>query len=110
MSYACSYEVPADEQLYQLVKHEIGTDAPDGMLMHLVLRSHRGLRHIGVWETQGHWERFRDQRVRPAVFRVLQAAGVSEPPPSPEEEELHVVDLVTTGRPLASPAATLSRD
>ncbi|MEA2826094.1 MAG: hypothetical protein QOG43_533 [Actinomycetota bacterium] len=98
MPYACSYEVPADEQLYQRVNHEIGSDAPEGMLVHLVLRSDRGLRHIGVWETQGDWERFRDQRVRPAVLRVLQAAGVTERPPRPEEEELDVVDLAMTGR------------
>ncbi len=102
MPYACSYEVPADERMYQRVAAEIGTGTPDGLLVHLVVKSDRGLRHIGVWETQGDWERFRDQRVRPAVSRVLQTAGVTQPPPPPEEQELHVVDVITAGPPLPS--------
>ena len=95
MPYACSYEVPADEQTYQRVKTEIGDDAPAGLVLHLVVRSDRGLRHIGVWESQADWERFRRERVEPAVGKVLRAAGVTQPPPRPVEHELQVVDVMT---------------
>jgi len=95
MPYACSYEVPADEQLYRTVKSEIGEEAPKGLVVHLVVHSEGGLRHIGVWESRADWERFRDDRVQPAVGRVLTAAGFDQLPPRPVEEELDVVDVVT---------------
>jgi hypothetical protein len=95
MPYACSYEVPANEETYQRVKTAIGPDQPAGLVMHLVVKSDRGLRHIGVWESRSDWERFRDERVRPAVGKVLQAAGMAQAPPPPVEQELHVVDVQT---------------
>ena len=97
MPYAYSYEVPADEETYQRVKTEMGSDQPAGLLVHLVVKSDGGMRHIGVWESQSDWERFRDERVRPAVGRVLRAAGFAQMPPPPVEQELQVVDLLTGG-------------
>ena len=103
--YACSYEVPADEQMYLRVKEAIGPEQPHGLVTHLVVKSDQGLRHIGVWEDQADWERFRDERVQPAVRRVLQGAGVTQLPPPPVEETLEVVDLLTASRvPNVSPA------
>jgi len=95
MSFACSYEVPADEQLYRRVKSEIGEEQPSGLIVHLVVKSEGGLRHIGVWESEDHWARFRDGRVRPAVGRVLAAAGIPDAPPPPDEQVLDVVDVLT---------------
>lgn len=95
MFYACSYEVPADEQLYARVKAEVGDDRPEGLLVRLVVKTDGGLRHTMVWESQADWERFRDARVRPAVARVLTAAGFAHLPPPPVEEEMEVVDVET---------------
>lgn len=95
MPYACSYEVPADEQLYRQVKAEIGDEVARGMLVHVVVKGDGGLRHLSVWETQADWERFRDERVRPAVGKVLAAAGFHRLPPPPAEQELDVVDVLT---------------
>ena len=94
MPYACSYKVPADEHLYRKVKSEIGEEAPKGLVVHLVVESEGGLRHIGVWDTRSDWERFRDERIQPAVGKVLTAAGFSQLPPRPVEEEMAVVDVV----------------
>ncbi len=96
MSYACSYEVPSDEQLYRQVKAEVGDEQPKGLIVHLVVKSEGGLRHIGVWETQADWERFRDERVQPAVGKVLTAAGFTHLPPRPVEQEMDVVDVLTS--------------
>jgi hypothetical protein len=104
MPYACSYEVPADEQLYRKVMSEIGPDTPEGLVVHLVVESEGGLRHFGVWDSQADWERFRDERVEPAVGKVLTAAGFSQLPPRPVVEELAVVDIV-----IGATAAVLSR-
>lgn len=95
MSYACTYEVPADAELYARVKEGIGDEPPKGLVLHLVVRSDAGLRHTSVWESQADWERFRDERVQPAVAKVLTAAGLAQLPPAPVEQELHVVDVVT---------------
>ena len=95
--YATSYEVPADEQLYRRVKAEIGEERADGLVVHLVVKSDNGLRHIGVWESQADWEHFRDERVRPAVGTALAAAGHSHRLPAPREQELEVVDVITGG-------------
>ena len=94
MPYACSYTVPADEQLYREVKSEIGEEPAKGLVVHLVVENKGGLRHIGVWDTRADWERFRDERIQPAVGKVLTAAGFSQLPPRPVEEEMAVVDVL----------------
>ena len=93
MPYACAYVVPADEEMYRRVKSAIGDTTPDGLVVQLVLKKGRGLRHIQVWESKEQWEQFRDDMVRPAVNRVLAAVGIPEPP-RPVEETLEVVDVL----------------
>lgn len=93
MSYVLQYEVPADEQLYRRVRAEIGDEQPKGLVVHMVLKGERGLRHIGVWESREDWERFRDERVGPAVGRAFAAAGLQQQPPRPAEQELQLVDV-----------------
>lgn len=95
MSYACFYDVPADEQVYRRVKAEIGNEQPKGLVVHLVVKLDGGLRHIEVWESQEDWERFREERVEPAVGKVLAAAGLAQRPPPPVEQEMEVVDVWT---------------
>ncbi|HVL03971.1 MAG TPA: hypothetical protein VM386_06000 [Acidimicrobiales bacterium] len=93
MAYACQYDVPTDERTYQQVKSLIGDDSPAGLVLHLVVNHERGLRHTTIWESRDDWERFRAERVQPAVDKVLTGAGFSEVPPRPVEVELQVVDL-----------------
>ena len=95
MSYACFYEVPSDEAMYERVKAEIGEARPEGLVVHLVVKSNGGLRHVGVWDSQEDWERFRAERVAPALGKVLTAAGFQQLPPRPVEEGLPVVDVWT---------------
>jgi hypothetical protein len=93
MSYAMFYDVPANEGMYQNVKARIGDEQPEGLVVNLVVQTDNGLRHIGVWESQEDWQRFNDDRVRPAVHAVLTAAGFAEMPPDPPVEELKLVDV-----------------
>jgi hypothetical protein len=95
MSYAFYYEVPGTEELYRRVKAELGDDRPEGLLVQLVVKSDGGLRHIDVWESRQDWERYRDERVGPAVGKVLAAAGIAERRPQPVERPLEVVDVMT---------------
>lgn len=95
MSYALLYDVPGDEHIYRRVKAEIGDERLRGLVVHLVVKSDMGLRHIEVWESKEDWEHFRDERVRPAVDKVLAAAGVPGNLPAPVEQSLDVVDVLT---------------
>ena len=83
MSYAFFYDVPGTEELYQRIKAEIGDEPPNG-------------RHFNVWESRRDWERHRQERIGPAVGKVLAAAGIPERPPEPVEHQLDVVDLWTS--------------
>ena len=93
LPYALSYDVPADEDMYRQVKARIGDEQPRGLIAHFIVQADRGLRHIGVWESQEDWQRFRDERVEPAVHAVVTAGGFTEMPPAPPVEELKVVDV-----------------
>ena len=81
MPYALEFEVPGDEALYERVKSEIGDEHPAGLLVHMVVKTSSGLRHIEVWDSIEEHERFHRDRVEPAVHAVLQSIGLSDPPP-----------------------------
>ena len=93
MSYALLYDVPADEEMYRRVNEAIGDEKPEGLVVHLVLQAESGLRHIGVWNSQQDWHRFRDQRLEPAIHAVLAAAGFTQMPPAPPVQEIKLVDV-----------------
>jgi hypothetical protein len=95
MSYAFFYDVPGTEELYQRIKAEIGDEPAKGLVVHLVVKLDGGLRHFNVWESKQDWERYRHERVGPAVGKVLAAAGVTQRPPEPVEQQLEVVDVWT---------------
>jgi hypothetical protein len=95
MTYAFFYDVPGADGLYQRIKAEIGQEPPKGLVLHLVTKHDGGLRHFNVWESSEDWDRYRQERVGPAVGRVLAAAGITERPPEPVEQPLEVVDVWT---------------
>jgi len=95
MPYACFYDVPGNERMYAQVKAEIGEEQPKGLILHLVIKREDGLRHFEVWESRQEWERFQQERVAPAVAKMLAAVGVTEPPPRPEAQEMELVDIRT---------------
>ena len=64
MTYALSYDVPADEDMYRQVKAHIGEEQPPGLIALVVVHADHGLRHIGVWDSEADWQRFHDERRR----------------------------------------------
>ena len=95
MPYAFYYDVPGSEELYRRISAEIGAEPPEGLLVQLVVKHDGGLRHVNVWASRQAWERYRQERVGPAVGKVLAAAGITERPPEPVEQRLEVVDVLT---------------
>lgn len=93
MPYALEFEVPGDESLYGWVKDQIGDDHPAGLLVHLVVKSAGGLRHIEVWNSLPEHEQFHRDRVEPAVHSVLQSLGFAGSPPPHDHDELDLIDF-----------------
>ena len=93
MPYACSYEVPAPVEMYREVRRLVGDEPGDGLIVHLVVRSEGGLRHLEVWRSESDWKQFHAERVEPALRQVLRAAGFVEMPPEPSVETLDLVDV-----------------
>jgi hypothetical protein len=91
MSYAFIRDVPISEAQYAEVRAELGDASPKGLITHLVLRQDGGLRYIDVWDTEADWERFRDERVNPAVLKMMAGHGIT-PPATPLP--MQVVEVV----------------
>lgn len=93
MPYALTYDTQGNRGTYAAVQARVGADVPDGLMVHLVVAIPDGLRHTSIWSSREAWERFRTERVGPAVGQVLADAGVPANADRPVEAELDLVDL-----------------
>ena len=92
MTYAFIRDVPISEDQYREVRAEIGDEVPKGLLTHLVFRRDDGLRYIDVWDSQADWERFREERVDPAVHKMMAAHGITPPDAPLTLQPIDVID------------------
>jgi hypothetical protein len=94
MSYAFIRDVPFNEKQYAEIRSEIGEEIPKGLVAHLAIRRSEGLRYIDVWDTQADWERFRDQRVSPAVQKMMSTHSFPPPTGPLPVEIIEVIDAM----------------
>ncbi len=92
MTYAFIQDVPANEQHYREIRAELGEATPAGLVAHVVVQRDGGLRYVDVWESRDAWERFREQRLHPAVDKVMAAHGVNRDEARTSFEEIRVID------------------
>jgi hypothetical protein len=90
--YAFIEDVPATVEVYREVCAALGDATPDGLISHVVLRRDGGLRYLDVWQSREAWERFRDERVEPAVRAALAARGIPHDHALAHFEEVDAVD------------------
>src|SRR5512143_883555 len=94
MPYAYTQDVPIPWPAYQKIRAELGTAPPEGLIVHLVLQRDSGLRYLSVWESKEHAEKFIEERVHPAVDRVLAGIGLSRAQTGePESKEIEVHEV-----------------
>jgi len=93
VSHAFYYDVPGDEAMYRQVKDRIGDEVAHGLVVQVVTRIEGGLRHLDVWQSREHWQRYQRERVGPAVGAVLATAGIPPHGAPPVEHELDLVHL-----------------
>ena len=62
MSYAFVQDVPATWDTYREIAETLSTDRPEGLVVHAAGRTDEGFRMIGIWDSRGACDRFRDER------------------------------------------------
>ena len=82
-----------DWELYTRVARVFGDEAPAGLIYHAAgVQDNGNWQSVSVWETEDDYDRFRDERLLPAVREVagddIADAG---PPPTEWFEARHVL-------------------
>jgi hypothetical protein len=93
MTYGFIQDVPANAEIYGLIKGKLGDDPPPGLIAHVVMEREGGLRYIDVWETEAAWDQFREERVEPAVTEVLAGFGIPHDHSIVVTDPFEVVDV-----------------
>lgn len=91
--YAFTQDVPATEAMYERIRPRLGDQPPEGLVMHLAVKTATGLRYIDVWNSEADWGRFHDGRVEPAVTAVLAESGVEMDRSQVRFEPQDIVDV-----------------
>jgi hypothetical protein len=76
-TWAFVSDVPISREQYDKLDQELGSDNPEGLIVHVAGESGSGIRIIDVWESKQQFERFQSERLGPAMLKV----GI-EPPTS----------------------------
>ena len=97
MAYAYVQDVASSWEQYEGVGAALVDPPPDGLILHVAGPTDEGVRIIDVWENEEAWERFRRERLAPAIAAL---GGPSRPEPT--FRELHPEHVVLRNR-AASP-------
>jgi hypothetical protein len=92
MSYAFTQDVPIPWAVYQQIRANLGEGAPDGLVVHIVIETEKGLRYVDVWESEQAFRTFVETRLHPALAPVLARAGVGRPP-EPQSHSITVREV-----------------
>jgi hypothetical protein len=79
---------------YEKVQQVVGSDPPDGLIYHAAGEQPGGQwQAVSVWESEAHFNRFRDERLAPAIREALGNEMLEAgPPPSETFETKHVIE------------------
>jgi hypothetical protein len=89
VSYAFVQDVAASWEQYERVAGVLVEPAPQGLVLHVAGPTDEGFRIIAVWESEEAWQRFRGERLLPAV-----AALGGPSPKEPTFRDLQVAHVV----------------
>ena len=93
MAIAVIQTFPATREQYDAVNEKLGDDMPQGGVVHTAgVLSDGRMRVIDVWESQGDYESFLENKLRPAIAEV---AG--DDAPTPEIEIYELIALQVSG-------------
>ena len=91
MSYAFVQDIAASWHDYQQVAASLVEPAPTGLILHAAGPTDEGVRIIAIWDDERAWQRFRNERLEPAIASL---AGPARPQPT--FRDLHPAQLVAS--------------
>ncbi len=94
MTYAFMQDVPIDAAFYARIREGLGDEPPKGLIAHIAIeRPEGGLRYVDVWESEGDWDRFAEDRLHPVVHALLGEIFGDDLPSEPERTPISVVHV-----------------
>jgi hypothetical protein len=89
VTYALVQDIAASWQQYELIAAATVEPVPGGLILHVAGPTAEGFRVIDVWESEDAWQRFRAERLAPAIAAL---GGPARPEPTFRSVEAdHVV-------------------
>lgn len=79
MAYAYVQDVASSWERYESVAAALVDPLPDGLILHVAGPTDEGVRIIDVWESEEAWQRFRSERLDPAIAAL---GGPARPEPT----------------------------
>src|SRR5262245_46614682 len=98
MAYAFVHDIASTWEQYESITATLVEPAPPGLVIHVAGPTDEGFRIIAVWDSEEAWQRFRSDRLEPAIAAL---GGPARPEPS--FRDLHPTHVVA-GR------STIDRD
>jgi hypothetical protein len=96
MAYALVQDVASSWEQYQRVAAGLLEPTPAGLIAHIAGPTDEGFRTIELWESEEAWQRFRVERLAPAIAAL---GGPSRPEPT--VRDLHPEHVVLGSRTTA---------
>jgi hypothetical protein len=93
MTYACVQDIASSWEQYERITAAIVEPTPSGLILHLAGPTDEGFRIIDVWDNEGAWQRFRAERLAPAIAALGGPAR-----PAPRFRDLHPAHVVVGHR------------
>jgi hypothetical protein len=91
MSYAFVQDIAASWHDYQQVAASLVEPAPTGLIIQAAGPTDEGVRIIAIWDDEPAWQRFRTERLEPAIACLGGPAR-----PQPTLRDLHTAHLVVS--------------
>ena len=93
-TWAFVSDVPISREQYDRLDKELGSDKPEGLIVHAAGESGSGVRIIDVWESKQQFEQFQSERLGPAMQKVgieLPTNGGGDNPSVMQEMSVHTL-------------------
>jgi len=91
-TWAFVSELPISREQYDKLHEELGSDNPEGLIVHAAGESGSGVRIIDVWESKQQFEVFQSERLGPAMRKVgIEGPSNGGSPAGMQEMSVHTL-------------------